>query len=467
MRYLLAASAIFFAQPADAETLAIIGGTVIDGTGGPAIDNAVILVRDGRISCVGAIGDCAGVAEATPVSASGRFVLPGLVDAHVHLGQTGWLDGRPDGLAAPDFYPYAETSKKLRENARRWPKAYICSGVTAAFDVGGMPWTIEAAHAEAGRADGVHMRAAGPLITHAKNDALNLPEQPTFLPMGSDEDAVAGVARVAAMGADAVKVWYLRPADADRARLDAALMAVGAAAREAGLPLIVHATGLREAKAALKAGASMLVHSVFDAPVDDEFLALLRANDATYAPTLVVGGRWTRAIASVVFETPAAIDDPNKCVDDAIIKKTRDVKKLKKFLSKERDAEAMYRALTSDGAEEETGADNLLRVMKAGGRIVVATDAGNPLTLHGPSINWELEAMAAAGVKPADLLVMATKNGAFAMGAEDEFGTIEVGKLADLVFLKEDPRVSAKAWRSLTHVMRGGKVSAQEELRRR
>ena len=112
-------------------------------------------------------------------------------------------------------------------------------------------------------------------------------------------------------------------------------------------------------------------------------------------------------------------------------------------------------------------ADNLRRVRAAGATIVVATDAGNPLTFHGASIFGELEAMQAAGLSAADIVVMATRNGAQAMGRLKDFGTLEAGKLADLLVLAEDPRADVRAFRSLTHVMRGGRLHRQAELAQR
>lgn len=112
-------------------------------------------------------------------------------------------------------------------------------------------------------------------------------------------------------------------------------------------------------------------------------------------------------------------------------------------------------------------ADNLRRVYAAGTPIVVGTDAGNPLTFHGASIFGELEAMQAAGLSAADIVVMATRNGAQAMGRLKDFGTLEAGKLADLVVLAEDPSVDVRAFRSLTHIMRGGRLYRQAELAQR
>lgn len=98
---------------------------------------------------------------------------------------------------------------------------------------------------------------------------------------------------------------------------------------------------------------------------------------------------------------------------------------------------------------------------------MTATDAGNPLTLHGPSIFSEMEAMQAAGLSASDIIVMATRNGAQAMGRLKEFGTLEAGKLADLLVLADDPRADVRAFRSLTHLMRGGRLHQQGALAQR
>ena len=174
--------------------------------------------------------------------------------------------------------------RALRANPARWYRSYLCSGITAVYDVGGHPWTT-ALPAAAERAPAApHVRAAGPLITHASTATAVVQ---------------ACVAKLKAMGAQAVKVWYLAPQPARREDLDARMMDVGAAAKAAGLDLIVHATGLREAKVALRAGAVLLVHSVENQPVDDEFLQLFAANRAVYAPTLVVGRNAVRARSSI------------------------------------------------------------------------------------------------------------------------------------------------------------------------
>lgn len=447
---------------------ALVGATVIDGTGGPAIANGVVLVSGDRIECVGQAVDCPVPSGAHVTQLNGQFVTPGLVDAHVHFMQTGWLDGRPDG-APTDAYPYDETARAVIEDPGRWHRAFLCSGITAVYDVGGQDWSVTGEHTtDTDRPDRVHVRAAGPLITHAgPNEAFmvgTVSDLPVFLPMQSSEDIQDSVAHLVSIGSQAVKVWYLAPAETDRERLDALLMEAGEAAAAAGLPLIVHATSLREAKVALRAGAAMLVHSVEDEPVDQEFLDLLLANDAVYAPTLVVGGFWREALISASRQEVFEIDDPNGCVDAALRERIAHPERFARLQGRFDDQQV---ARIRVGAAETLTLmqANLLAVHEAGGRIATATDSGNPLTLHGPSIYAEMEAMQAAGLSPDTIIELSTRGGASAMGQLDAFGTLEAGKLADLIVLAEDPRDHVSNFRTLTHVMRAGVLSEQADLR--
>ena len=96
--------------------------------------------------------------------------------------------------------------------------------------------------------------------------------------------------------------------------------------------------------------------------------------------------------------------------------------------------------------------------------VATATDAGNPLTLHGPSLYNEMEAMQDAGIPAAQVVVLSTRNGARAMARLDDFGTLERGKIADLIVLTENPNEDVRAFRGLTHVMRAGVLREQREL---
>ena len=181
-----------------------------------------------------------------------------------------------------------------------------------------------------------------------------------------------------------------------------------------------------------------------------------------------MGRNAVRAFASIILGTRYSIDDPGRCVDSNTVAKTTHVAPLRVLISDfTRASERVLRGLDNAEVRGAMMADNLRRVYATGATIVVGTDAGNPLTFHGASIFSELEAMQAAGLPAADVIVMTTRNGAQAMGRSKDFGTLEAGKLADLVVLAEDPRRDVRAFRSLTHVMRGGRIYEQAALAQR
>ena len=444
--------------------MALVGATLLDGTGREPISDAVVLVRAGEIECAGTREDCAVPDDLVKVDLDGHWITPGLIDAHVHHAQTGWADGRPDALDVRERFPYAELQARMRKHPERWHRSYLCSGVTGVFDVGGYPWSWAVRDRTAGSTLSPHVAAAGPLLS-TLDFWLNLPAERQFIYLADEQAAREGVAYLADTGTDAVKVWFIPVGDRDRDAMDAAVMAAGEAADAAGLPLIVHATGLREAKVALRAGAEVLVHSVWDQPVDDEFIRLMRENDAIYTPTLKVGAGYLGMYQAAVDGTAPAIDDPNNCVDEATRKKIAATAELRRVPGAELpDEDQLERRRQRLRERERIGALNLDRVNQAGIDIAMGTDAGNPLTLHGPSVYAEMEAMQAAGMTPLEVLHSATRVSAQAMGRGETIGTLEAGKAADLLILDADPSEDIANMRQLDSVMRGGELRSVRQL---
>src|SRR5262249_55931005 len=97
--------------------------------------------------------------------------------------------------------------------------------------------------------------------------------------------------------------------------------------------------------------------------------------------------------------------------------------------------------------------------------IAMGTDAGNPLTLHGPSVYSEMEAMQAAGLSAMQVLVASTAGGSRAMGREKDTGTVEAGKAADLLIVGADPAQDVTNLRKVRFVVRGGVLRSIDELR--
>lgn len=439
---------------------ALVGATLIDGRGGAPVADAVVSVRAGRIECAGTRAACPVDADATLTDLRGRWITPGLVDAHVHFSQTGWADGRPDALDVRDEWPYEKTEAELEAHPERFFRSYLCSGVTAVFDVGGYPWTTRLGRRAAEDPRAPHVAAAGPLLSTIDH-WLNVPAERQFMVLSDEAAARNGVRYLAALGAKAVKVWYIVTPQHTVESSFAAVMAAGDEARKAKLPLIVHATGLAEAKAALRAGATLLVHGVGDLPIDDEFLSLARANGAVYCPTLTVLDGYVRMTDAVLARQAPKVDDPNACVDAATRARLAATARVdpQKVDAARVEARRQRAARTA-----EVGRANLKRVFDAGIPVAMGTDAGNPLTLHGPSVYAEMEAMQASGLTPMQVLVASTAGGARAMGLQEEAGTLEKGKVADLLVVSADPAADIAHLRRVTHVMRGGVLRTVEEL---
>jgi len=436
---------------------AFIGATLVDGTGAAPVRNAVVLMRDGRVACAGPRAACPVPPDADTVSAAGKWIIPGLVDTHVHFSQSGWVDGRPDALDLREQYPYDQVEADLHARPERFFRSYLCSGVTSVFDVGGYPWTLDLQARTAHSTTAPRVLSAGPLLSTI-DFWLNLPDQRQFIYMADDATVRQAVRAHKAWGAAAMKVWYIMPPQPpDTARVSALVAAAGDEARKVGLPLIVHATGLWEAKDALRAGARVLVHSVWSAPVDDEFLALARRAGTIYAPTLMVPDGY-RQVAARRFERDR---QPLECVDLGTRAKALATDSVAPAKRPTTAALEQRAARTAQGLA--LGLANLKRVHDAGIPIALGTDAGNPLTLHGASVFMELEAMQAAGLTPLEVLVAATRTGARALEL-DSTGTVTAGATADLVVLDADPLADIKNVRRIALVVRRGEVYTRREL---
>jgi imidazolonepropionase-like amidohydrolase len=437
--------------------MALVGATLLDGLGGAPVPDAVVVMRNGRIACAGPRASCPTGDDVHVVDARGRWIIPGLVDAHVHFGQSGWVDARPDALDLRAQHPYERVTAGLQARPERFYRSYLCSGVTSVFDVGGYPWSWDLEGRTARSTSAPHVRAAGPLLSTV-DFWLGLPGQTQFVHMKDEATVRATVRSHAAWGAAAIKVWYIMPPQPpDTAAMFQLLMAAGDEARRAGLPLIVHATGLAGAKDAVRAGAHLLVHSVVSDAVDDEFLQAARAAGTYYTPTLTVFDGY-RQVAERRVERET---QPYACVDRETLANAMatDTVALDRKAAPERLAQARERA----AAQHQLALQNLARVHAAGIPVVMGTDAGNPLTLHGASVFMELEAMEAAGLSPMDVLVAATRVGARAMGL-DSVGTVTPGAVADLVVLDADPLAEVRNVRRIALVVRGGEVYTRREL---
>ncbi len=439
---------------------AITGATLIDGRGGAPVASANIVMREGKIECAGPASQCPVPDGIDVLDAHGLWITPGLIDAHVHFSQTGWADGRPDSLDVRRTHPYEEVEADLKAHPERFGHSDLCSGVTSVFDVGGYPWTLRLHDRFETDTSMPHVVAAGPLLS-TLDHWLNLPAERQFIHLHDEPSARAGVRYLAAEGARAIKVWYIVNAQLPVEASAPFVMAAGHEAHSHKLPLIVHATGLAEAKAALRAGANVLVHSVEDLPVDQELIDLAKKNGTILIPTLTVLDGYMRMYRGVVDQKAPVVDDPNRCVDAATLEKVAETATLDRALVD--PARLETRRQRAERFTRVTRA-NLKTLATAGIPIATGTDAGNPLTLHGPAIYAEMEAMQASGMSPMSVIVSSTAIGARAMRLENELGTIEKGKNADLVIVSADPAADVANLRKIRYVVRAGVLRSLDDL---
>jgi imidazolonepropionase-like amidohydrolase len=457
----IALTTAFSSPDAPAAPLALVGAALLDGTGTPALRDSVVLLREGKIECAGSRATCPIPSTVDRLDLKGLWLTPGLIDAHVHFAQTGWADGRPDSIDVREKYPYAMVEKELREHPERFGRTALCSGVTAEFDVGGYPWSLDLPAWAEDRTDVPRLRAAGPLLSTI-DPGINLPAERQFILLTNEDSAREGVRYLASHGANAVKVWYIVPRGHSAEDYASFVLAAGDEAQKHKLPLIVHATGLAEAKIALRAGAKLLVHSVGDLPLDQEFLDLAKKNGTIYCPTRTVIGGYRRMFAAALAGTVPTIDDPNGCVDPETRARIEETARVG---VKDVTAASLTRMSEREAKASSVEAANLRQVAAAGIPIAMGTDAGNPLTLHGISVYAEMEAMQADGLKPIEVLTSATLGGAQAMGRDKELGSIVAGKLADLLIVGADPTVDIANLRQVRFVVRGGVVRSIAELK--
>ncbi len=453
---MFAAAAV--AVAAAQQPIALVGATVHPGDGSPPIGNAVVVVRGARIEAVGPADTVAVPDGARRVDLAGAHVTPGLIDTHVHYSQTGWADGRPDAANVRERYPYEQAMADNEAHPERFHRAFLHAGVTAVFDVGGYPWTLRLGAATAADPLAPHVVATGPLLA-TFDPKLSLPDAVQFVFPTTPDEGRAMVRAHRAAGSDAIKFWFVVRAAADVATWSPVLHAIGDEAKQVGVPLVVHATTLASARDAVAAGAHLLVHGVEDQPVDDAFVAACKAAGTFCCPTLTVRAGYRMLYAAQPNgEVTAQLDAVHPSVAARVRATTSLTPRNPAVLAN------VDRMLARQG---ETMAANVRTLHAAGVPIVLGTDAGNPLTLHGPSVFVELEAMAAAGLTPRDVLVAATRDAARAIGRGDDLGVLAAGRVADLLVLPADPEHDVRAFRSLTHVMRHGVLHERAALRPR
>jgi imidazolonepropionase-like amidohydrolase len=388
-----------------AGALVVSGGTLVDGTGREPLAGATIVVRDGRVAEVTAGGVAPLRAGADGIDARGKWIVPGLIDMHVHY-QPGWMDA-----------------------------LFLRHGVTTARDVGSGLDSILALR-EQSRASGFvgpRIFACGPLIDgpwprHGTGISLSVQ---------TVAEGRAAARRLLDRGVDCLKIYEQLPPPL-----------VEAVVREAEGTRVLVTAHLRDTTAlqALEIGVRGLEHA-FGFEACDETVAaqvVRRVVDrgAYVVPTLAITEQISR-FGSPEQETMA-------------------------LLTEIPEARRLYwrRAVAATSPDRKASAARRLgcikafvaRLQRAGGQVVAGSDTSNPYVIPGASLHRELELLVEAGLSPREALAAATRTAAEFLGQAQTLGTLEVGKTADLVVLGADPIASIAAIRQVEVVIRDGRV---------
>ena len=414
---LLAAPMLVAAQAARVK--ALVGGTLIDGHGGPPLRNSVILIEGQRIRAVGSVGTLAVPAGAEVISTEGMSVLPGLWDMHVHL----MINGHSDYTHWDRTYPRLFESVIMPASARQ----LLLAGVTSARDLGGpLEASLNVRKAiNDGRIPGPTLYVSGPFIQHEPYPGTEL----FRWGVSGEQDARAKVRRLAQAGVDVIKLI-----DQDQMTMEE-VRAVVAEAHRNNKPVIAHSHRPEEIRRGLQAGVDGFEHTgLATAPeYPEDIIALLRERVAQ-------GNRgpffWTPTIEGLfnyeyIRENPEKLDDPSWQVGlpDSII---ADIKRSLTYWDR-----LAYFQMTPARRPTLTRKFNQLR--EAGATLLVGTDSGIPGKFHSQSTWNELDTWVnRLGVDPMTAIRAATYWPAVAMKVERDYGTIAQGKYADIIAVRGD-----------------------------
>lgn len=447
-----------------AEVTAIIGGTILDLASGVALEDAVLLVKDGLIHELGSADEVSLPPGATIIEASGGFLLPGFIDAHAHVGLGPVLLDQVDGNPTLEMVHDPEV-------ARRSLPLLLAHGITTALDPGGP--TDVLVDLRDRRGDGAlvgpELRVAGHIIDRSPFPGLTTT-------VVTPDDVSREVTRQADAGVDFIKLYAL---------LSPEHVAAGVAAAEArGLPVLIHPLLTTWTEAA-RLGVDAVLHItpgsldlVPQAARETLFADMQRGTLFMFTWFEVAdlhGPKMREAIAALAEERVAVhptlvFFDITMRSDDPAVTHAEELRWVAPSLTE--NWRTTF-SMTPGWTEEDFGRARaawprmleLTRLLhEAGVPLTAGTDANNPWIIPGVSFHRELELLVEAGLSPLEVLDIATRGNARHVGVLGDRGTIEAGKRADLVLLRSDPRDDISATRSIEWVMQAGTLRRPAEL---
>ncbi len=426
------ASVLLLAQaPA---TLVIRNVTVIDGTGRPPVSGATVVAQGSRIASV-STQPVVPPAGATVIDGTGKYLTPGLMDVHVHLR------GGGDRSAARPV-----TAEQERQGVRAL-HSYLYAGVTTIFDAGNRADFIFGLRAKERKGLIVSPRIfatggtvaspnghGGPYLVEAwPQDRRVLDEHiatgPDMLKIGQDEHG-----------------WGTRPMINQLP--DDLLEKIIRYYHSKGIRSTIHISNEHNAWEAIYAGVDTLAHPIIQAPMSDEYVHMMTVKHIPTASTLTIGESYSRLAEHPEF------------LDQALYRDTMEADEIRRLKTEESPKQKENRWAWWMKVMTPVAQANMRRLNEVGKDIVACgTDQSS-----GTAVHRELELLVAGGISPADAVVIATRNAARFLGKLDDLGTIEVGKLADLVLMTADPTKDINNAKLIDAVIKDGKLIDRAKL---
>jgi imidazolonepropionase-like amidohydrolase len=433
-RLLFPVMLLLLAGVALAETTVLDGFTLIDGTGRSPIAKAAMIIVDGRIQWAGPQSQLQAPPGAQVTHLAGKFVMPGIINLHGHLGNTVDLTQDPRNFT--------------RENVEKQLRLYASYGVTSVLSMGTDQDLIYELRAEqrSGRPHMTRIFTAGRGFTGVGGYPTTAPGMKGVpFEVAGKADVDKDVAWLAGRKVDLVKIWVDDHLGREKKiPLDLA-KAIIADAHQHGLKVAAHIFYLDDAKALVDAGLDGLAHSVRDKPVDAALITAMKKHGAYQeAATL------TREESMFIFAKPSPLLDDSfftRAISPNVLATIRSAAYQQKIAA---DPDyAKYPEFL------KTAMRNLKTLSDSGVKIGFGTDSGPPARFPGYFEQWELELMVDSGLTPMQVITDATRNAAEFLRAKD-LGTLERGKWADLVVLSKNPLDDIRNTREIEMVMIAG-----------
>lgn len=409
--------------------------TLIDGTGAPAVENAGMLVEDGRIVRIGPVGELGIPDDVEPTDLAGKYVIPGLMDLHVHLGNVVDLN--------------QDKANYTRESVEKDLRTYASYGVTTVLSMGtdqDLIFDIRNAQRE-GRPETTRVYTAGQglVFKGGYGGLAGVNNQ-----VATVEEAIAEVNAQADKGVDIVKFWMDDELGTMPKMPYEMSQAIINTAHERDLRVAAHIFYLGDAKQLVEQGVDALAHAVRDRPVDQELVDAMKENDV-----------WQVAETLSREASMFAYGEPAPFLDDPFFRRSVSETALAQLASPERQKSVSGGAHFHDYPQFlETAQANYKRLADGGVSFAFGTDSGPPGRFPGYFAHWELKLMVDAGFTPAEALHAATGRAAEFLQAED-LGTLEAAHWADFVVLDADPLADILNSRTINAVYIAGRKVQQ------